>query len=87
MPNPASSTPGLSSQRVEIVERNEDLVSGRVELVLQDPNFTRPAWIGASGAVPGYDSASANEREYAYIGPSGSPVGNFSDGTPPYEIQ
>ena len=85
-PSPASSTPGLAAKRMEVVERSEDFVSGQVEVVLQDANFVRPSFIGPSGALPGYDAATANEREHLYIGPAGTPVPNFDDGTPPYEI-
>jgi hypothetical protein len=84
IPNPASATPGVSARRMEIVERNEDLAGGRVELVLQDANFTRPWIIGPPGGLPLYDSASASDKEHFYIGPSGG--GNFGDGLPTYEI-
>jgi hypothetical protein len=72
---------------MEVVERTEDPERGTLEFVVQDPNFTRPSFIGPPGAITGYDAATAAEREYMYIGPPGDPVGNFSDGTPPYEIQ
>jgi len=84
IPNPASSTPGLTLKRMEVVERNENMKMARVELLLQDANFTRPSFIGPPGGLPDYDAASAAEREYMYIGPPGG--GNFSDGTPGYEV-
>jgi len=78
---------GFVASRLEVVERAERPEAGEIELKLLDPGFTRPAWIGASGALPGYDAASAAQREYAHIGQSGIPVGNFGDGTSPYEVQ
>lgn len=84
VPNPSSSLPGVTSRRMEVVERNENMSTGSLELILQDPNFTRPFFIGPAGGLPDYDSASSAEREYGYIAPSGG--GNFSDGTPGYEI-
>lgn len=86
IPNPASVTPGITARRMEVVERTEDPERGTLELVVQDPNFTRPSFIGPAGAVTGYDAATSAEREYTYIGPPGAPVGNFSDGTAPYEV-
>jgi hypothetical protein len=85
IPNPASSTPGVTSKRMEVVGRDELLDEGPIKLLLQDANWTRPFWIGPSGGLPDYDAASSAQREYGYIGPSGG--GNFSDGTPGYEIQ
>lgn len=87
LPNPASSTPGLTATRMEVVERNEDPSSGKVELLIQKHEYTRPSFIGPAGAIPAYDSATAAQREECmYIGPPGTPVPNFDDGTPPYEI-
>lgn len=89
LPNPASSTPGLSSKRMIVVERNEDLASGRVELVVQDANYVRPMVVGPAGAGPAdYDAASAAQREEStFIAPAGDPVPNFAiDGSSPYEV-
>jgi hypothetical protein len=89
IPNPKSATPGVSLMRLEVVERNEDLASGRVELVVQDANWVRPMVVGAAGAGPAdYNAASAAEREKStFVGPAGDPVPNFAvDGSSPYEV-
>ncbi len=86
VPNVTTGLRGFSGSRLEIVEREERLKAGEVRFVLQDAGFVRPAFIGATGALPDYDSASAAQREYLYIGPAGSPPGNFGDSTPAYEV-
>ena len=88
MPNPKSATPGITSMKVEVVERNEDLANGDVELVLQDANYVRPMIVGAAGAGPAdYTAASAAQRDAStFVGPAGTPVPNFADGTSPYEV-
>lgn len=88
MPNPASTTPGLSNLRVEVVERNEDLTGNGVQLVLQRLEFVRPMIVGPPGAGPAdYTAASAAQREEStFVGLAGEPVPNFADGTSPYEV-
>jgi hypothetical protein len=86
IPNMKTGMRGLTNVRLEIVEREERFADGEVRFLLQDANFTRPAFVGPTGAITGYDSATAAEREFAYVGPAGFPVPNFDDGTPPYEV-
>jgi hypothetical protein len=87
VPNVTTGGRGYSGARLEIVERVERPEKGEIELKVLDPGFLRPAWIGAPGALPDYDSASTAQREYAHIAQAGTPVAGFSDGTPPYEVQ
>jgi hypothetical protein len=44
--------------------------------------------VGAAGAGPAdYTAASAAQREAStFVGPAGTPVPNFADGTSPYEV-
>jgi len=88
IPTPKSASPGVTNMRMEVVERNEDLSTGKVELVLQDANYVRPMVVGAAGAGPAdYTAASAAQREAStFVGPAGTPVPNFADGTSPYEV-
>jgi hypothetical protein len=86
LPNVETGARGLSAVRLEIVEREERFAQGTVRLLLQDAGFTRPSFVGPAGAITGYDSATAAEREYAYVGDAGFPVPNFGDGTAPYEV-
>jgi hypothetical protein len=86
IPNVKTGVRGFTAARMEVVNRIERPEAGVVELHVMDPGYTRPAWIGAAGALPDYDSASAAQREFAHIGQAGTPVGNFGDGTPPYEV-
>lgn len=87
IPDMKTGTRGLIKKRLEVVEREERFNRDQVLLVLQDANFTRPAFIGPTGALPDYDSATAAQREeIMFIADVGTPPGNFSDGTPPYEI-
>lgn len=86
IPDMKTGVRGLTLKRMEIVEREERFDRDQMVFVLQDANFTRPAFIGPTGALPDYDSASTAQREdFMFIGPTGTPPGNFSDGTPPYE--
>jgi hypothetical protein len=87
IPNVRTGARGFVAARLEIVERADRPEAGEVQVKVLDPGFTRPGWIGAAGALPDYDSASAAQKEYAHIGTSGSPVGNFADGGLPYEVQ
>lgn len=73
---------GVTGRRMEIVEKAEQFDRETVVFALQDPGFTRPAWI-APDSAPDYDAATALEREYGYIVPDDEDLG---DGTPPYEI-
>jgi hypothetical protein len=86
IPNVKTGTRGLTAVRLELVEREEAFAAGEMRFLLQDAGFVRPAFVGPAGAITGYDSATAAEKEYAYVGPPGFPVPNFDDGTPPYEV-
>lgn len=86
IPNEQTGERGLSGRRLEIVERAEQFADQTVEYVVQEPGYTRPAFVGASGTLPDYDSATDAQREYLYIGPPGTPAPDFDDGTPPYEV-
>jgi hypothetical protein len=69
-----------------VVERTEHISEGTVDLTLQAFNYNRPLFIGPAGANPDYDAATAAQREYGFIGNTGSPAGVFSDGTQAYEV-
>jgi len=71
-------TPGASFEIIKIEHRGDRMV-----LVGQDNGFTRPFFIGSSGA-PDYGAAGAMQKRRGYISP---PAGaNFSDGTEPYKV-
>ena len=86
IPNHKTGARGYAAVRMEIVEKTEKLGGGGVEFGVLDAGFVRPAFWGPSGTITGYDAASAAEREYAYWANTGTPPGNFPDGTPPYEV-
>lgn len=84
IPNVKTGTRGYSGVRMEVLEKSERPGSGTVEFVLMDPGYARPAWIGDDGAQTDYDSASAAEKESAYIGDDSGTT--FPDGGSFYEV-
>ncbi len=86
VPDIKTGTRGLTNKRLEVVEVKHGLKGEEMDFLLQDAGFVRPAFVGPAGAIPGYDSATAAERESAYVGKPGFPVPDFDDGTRPYEV-
>lgn len=86
IPDISTGTRGVTSKRMEVVEVGHGFRDEEMTFLLQDARFARPMFIGAAGALPDYDAASAAEREYWHIADTGDPAGNFGDGTPPYEV-
>lgn len=87
IPNVKTGARGFAAARMEIIERTEhpDVAGGgNVELTVVDAGFARPAWIGSDGAQTDYDSASAAEKEFAYIGDDAGTT--FGDGGLFYEV-
>jgi len=82
VPDNFAGTRGIISRRMEVTERQENFKAGNMWLTLEDPRFTRPAWI-APDAAPDYGSATAADKEWAYIAPDS---GDFADAGKPYEI-
>ena len=82
IPNMDTGQRGLVGVRFEVVERNEGFASERVEFVLQDAGFERPAFI-APDSAPDYDSATDAEKEFCYISANGPPLAlNMTGGRP-----
>jgi hypothetical protein len=84
--NIETGTRGYTARRVEVIERAEHANQKRIQFVLDFYDYGRPFITGPATPDPDYDSATAAQQEYAYVGGTGTPPAAFPDGRPAYEV-
>lgn len=82
IPNVRTGSRGLTSERMEIVEKREEFEKQKISVRLQFANYVRPAAWAPDSFTFDYDAATAAQKEYAAWAPD---AGNFADGGSPYE--
>ena len=82
IPNIRTGARGLTSVRMEIVERTERFSEQRLIVRLQFANYVRPAAWAPDSYTFDYDAATDAQKEYPAWAPD---AGNFADGRSPYE--